>query len=247
MSARLFATGLLAVSLLALGTALPPGRGIAQAAPAGVGIETPVDPAAPLPAAPLEESLRRLEQTWSHINYEVGDPQAQQTQMTRLIDAAAAVAAQNPGHAEPLVWQALALCSEAGFEGGLGALRRARQARELFEQAARLDYRALNGAIPISLGSLYAKVPGFPLGFGDDTKARRYLEEGLAINPDGLDSNYFYGDFLLELKDYGHAAVVLTHALAAPPAPDRPVWDAGRRGEVRALLARAQQKLAANQ
>lgn len=196
--------------------------------------------------AAMRAALVLIEREWSRINFALPDHPAQVNAIAALVAEAGRVAARYPGHAEPLIWQALALSSQAGINGGLGAISLARQARALFEQAGRLDYRALDGAIPISLGSLYYKVPGFPLGFGDDDKARHYLGEGLSISPDGMDANYFYGDFLVQQGEYRKAAQVLTHALAAPAVSDRPVWDAGRRGEIRALLGKTQQKLAAD-
>jgi hypothetical protein len=49
---------------------------------------------------------------------------------------------------------------------------------------------------------------------------------------------------LLEQGDYARACAVLEHALAAPAVADRPAFDAGRRDEIRALLATAQRKSA---
>jgi Tfp pilus assembly protein PilF len=49
-------------------------------------------------------------------------------------------------------------------------------------------------------GALYYQVPGWPIGFGDKDKANELLKKALALNPDGIDPNYFYGDFLLKEK-----------------------------------------------
>ena len=53
-------------------------------------------------------------------------------------------------------------------------------------------------ALAVSLGTLYHRVPGFSVGFGSDRKAKEYLEKAVAINPDGIDRNYFYGEFLYD-------------------------------------------------
>jgi Tfp pilus assembly protein PilF len=129
------------------------------------------------------------------------------------------------------------------MSSGFSALSDAKAARQLFETAYRLDPKALEAGAPTSLGVLYYRVPGFPIGFGDRTKARKYLAEAVSLAPDGMDANYFYGDFLASQGEYAPAAKALQHALAAPAHPDRPVWDAGRRAEIRALLARVNGKL----
>jgi hypothetical protein len=63
------------------------------------------------------------------------------------------------------------------------------------------------------------------------------LEKALALNPDGIDSNYFYGDFLARQGDREGARRALDKALKAPPRPGRALADEGRRKEIEALLA----------
>ena len=111
-------------------------------------------------------------------------------------------------------------------------------ARKLFEQAEAIGGAGPDGAVAMCLGVIYYKVPGFPMGFGNVDKARRYLETALTKSPDGLDANFFYGDFLIKRGEKDKARTVLTHALSVPHDSNRPVWDAGRRAEVRALLAK---------
>jgi tetratricopeptide (TPR) repeat protein len=193
----------------------------------------------------MAAELQRIEAEWARITYQVTNSDDQDKQMRALAAEAAAVAARYPGRAEPLIWQGIVASSEAKYAGAFGALGFAKQARDFFEQAGRIDYRAVDGAVPTSLGALYYLVPGFPLGFGDNGKARQYLEQGVQISPNGLDSNFFYGDFLFSQGEYGKASIVLKHALSTPSDPQRPVWDAGRRAEIRALLAKVDKKIAA--
>jgi cytochrome c-type biogenesis protein CcmH/NrfG len=88
------------------------------------------------------------------------------------------------------------------------------------------------------LGVLYYKVPGWPLGFGDKAKARELLQKALALNPNGIDPNFFYAEYLVETKKADEAVPYLEKALNAPPRPGRQIADAGRREEARALLAK---------
>jgi len=45
------------------------------------------------------------------------------------------------------------------------------------------------------LGTLYDKVPSWPIAFGNDNTAKTMLETALKINPNGIANNYFYGKF----------------------------------------------------
>ncbi len=129
-------------------------------------------------------------------------------------------------------------------QGGLGALALVKEARGQFEKALALEPRALDGSAYTSLGSLYYQVPGWPLGFGNDKKAWELLVQGLAINPQGIDANYFYGDFLRDQGDYAGAEKAFKHALEAAPRPGRELADAGRRKEIHDALALVEVKLA---
>lgn len=191
----------------------------------------------------LQADIHELQHAWAHIKYEINDEDSQEAQMQLLAEKAATVTTTYPDRAEPKIWQAIITSSLAGIKGGLGALGLVKTARNLLLEAEKIDPTALNGSIYTSLGSLYYQVPGWPIGFGDSHKARAYLEQARAINPDGIDPNYFYGDFLYEEGDYAQAIPVLEHALLAPARPERPVADAGRKKEITELLKKAHTKL----
>ena len=69
------------------------------------------------------------------------------------------------------------------------------------------------------------------------------LHKALALNPDGMDPNYFIGELLFEQGEYSSSLQHLQKAMAAPSRPDRPVADAGRRAEINALVAKVRSKL----
>ena len=128
--------------------------------------------------------------------------------------------------------------SEAGAKGGLSGLSLAKDARRLLEESLKLDEKALNGSAYTSLATLYAKVPGWPIGFGDKKKAEELFRKSLSANPDGIDANYFYGEYLIDQDRLGEGRAYLEKALKAPPRPGRELADQGRRQEIQALLGK---------
>lgn len=183
----------------------------------------------------LEDAIADVGHRWASISYHTPDA-GKEAAYGPLIAHAKQVAQAFPGRAEPLIWQAIVLASAAKAEGGLGGLSKAKEARDLLLAAEKINPTALNGSVYNSLGSLYAKVPGWPLGFGDKRKAKEYFEKALAINPNGIDPHYFYADLLADQGEYAKAADHLKRALAAPARPGREDADAGRRQEAMRLL-----------
>lgn len=193
-------------------------------------------------AADDQQLVAELQHDWAVANYQAkGDAQA--SAFENLIERADSVVASHPDSAELLIWNGIIKSSFAGVKGGLGALSMAKAARDSFESAMQLDDRALNGSAYTSLGTLYYKVPGWPLGFGSDKKAVQLLTRALEIDPDGIDANYFYADFMLHKKKYEEAEKYLLKAQHAAPRPERPLADEGRKQEIVAALSMAREKL----
>jgi tetratricopeptide (TPR) repeat protein len=190
----------------------------------------------------LEAELAGVQSAWASANYETPAGDARAAALEALSKRADAFVKSYPGRPEPLIWQGIVLSTYAGAKGGLGALGLAKQSRAALEAAMRIDPKALDGSAYTSLGTLYFKVPGFPLGFGDKKKAREYLQQALAINPDGIDPNFFYGEYLFEQDHYAQALQHLQKALRAPVRPGRELADAGRRREIEAMIAKVQSK-----
>jgi len=193
--------------------------------------------AAPAMAAPVDDAVAELQRDWEAIRYQspAGD-------RARLFEALATRAQQvstaNAGQAAPLVWEGIIVSSLAGEKGGLGALGLVKRAKALYEQSLQIDAKALDGSAYNSLGVLYYKVPGWPIAFGDKAKAGELLRQALAVNPQGIDANFFYGEYLAETDRADEAVAYLERALKAPGRAGRQLADSGRREEARALLAK---------
>lgn len=191
----------------------------------------------------FDQQLLALQQAWAIANYQHTDS-AQQQAFEQLQQQAATFVASYPERAEGYIWQGIILSTQAGVVGGLSALDLAEQSKTSLEQALSIDPQALDGSAYTSLGTLYFKVPGWPFGFGDDDLAQQYLQKALAINPAGIDANYFYAEFLFEENNYAGAAQHLQQALAAPARPNRELADQQRKREINELLVQVNQKLA---
>lgn len=189
--------------------------------------------------ADMASDVKAVNDGWAHITYEVRGSSTQTKALDQLARQAAGVVARYPGRAEPLLWQGIITSEQANRANFFHKLGLATQARDLIARAYSIDPRAAQGGAALSLGVLYYKVPGSPLAWGDDAKAIRLLKQALSVDPNGLDSNYFYGDYLLKQGDKAGARAYLQKALRAPHDASRPVWDAGRRREVQALLGKA--------
>jgi tetratricopeptide (TPR) repeat protein len=197
---------------------------------------TAVDPA-------FDAQLLSIQQAWAKVNYDTPAGDTREQAFKALEKRAEQFTRQHPARAEALIWEGIIESSYAGAKGGLGALGMAKEARGNLEKALEIDPGALDGSAYTSLGTLYARVPGFPVGFGDDDKARKLLLKALELNPNGIDPNYFYADFLYEEGQYADALKHLERAAKAPPRPGRETADKGRHAEIDALTAKVKAKM----
>jgi len=181
------------------------------------------------------QQLADVQQRWAQIQYQAPKDKRADA-FEKLAADAATLVHQHPGSAEPLIWEGIVNSSWAGAIGGLGALGKVKSAKASLEAAMKLDPNALQGSAYTSLGTLYDQVPGWPIGFGDSGRADTLLRKALQINPDGIDSNYFWADHLYRQKRYAEATAALDKARKAPPRPGRELADQGRRGDIDALL-----------
>ena len=193
----------------------------------------------------LDPAIVDLQHEWAKANYNT-PANAQEATFKALSLRAAEVAEVSPDQAEAKIWHAIILSGYAKVISGwakLNALKLVGQSKTLLLESIALNPNALHGSAYTSLGSLYYKVPVWPISFGDKDKAKEYLEKSLEMNPKGIDSNYFYADFLYEQGRYGRAVEYFERAIAAPARPGREDADQGRRKEAKEALLKAKQKL----
>ena len=125
-----------------------------------------------------------------------------------------------PDRAEPLVWKGIALAARAKYQG-LSALAVVREARDVLERAIHMDPSTSDAAAYNALGMLYHKVPGWPVSFGSNRKARDYFEKAIAQSSN-LDTCFRYGEFLLDIGETQEGLRYLKRALEFPERSGRP-------------------------
>lgn len=163
----------------------------------------------------VETESRALQGEWASVFYEA--PREQRSGRYKgLLDRVRQLRARYPGRAEPLIVEAIILCTYSASALGLDTLDMLEQARVLLQQAIDLDPPALDGAAYVTLGNLYRRLPGWPILYGDKQLARQYLEAGLRLYPDAIDTNYFYGEYHLDAGDMDRARHYLGKASHAP-------------------------------
>jgi tetratricopeptide (TPR) repeat protein len=171
-------------------------------------------------ATTIDESLQNVEASWAKIYYSVSENQ-QSSRYRALLKRVESLAESNPNRAEPLIWQAIIIATNAEQQSSFNALNAIQLAHNLLLKAIKIKPTAMQGSAFVTLGSLYNMVPGWPIAFGDDEKARQSLQMALKINPDGIDSNYFYGEYLLSKNQNQAAAIYFKKAVLAPTRPEQ--------------------------
>lgn len=192
--------------------------------------------------AAMNPEILALQKQWAETKYQIADAD-QARAFKNLVDNAHSLTEKYSDSAEAYIWEGIIRATYAGVEGGVVALSEVKKAKACFEKAISIDPASMKGAAYTSLGSLYYQVPGWPISFGSDEQAEKYLKQGLTYDPQGIDANYFYGDFLRTKSKYREAQTVLLKALTAEARPDRPIADQGRKREIQQAIESIKGKL----
>lgn len=190
----------------------------------------------------LSSAVHHLESEWERIKFSIPEGSTQTQQMNALGEEADKTAARFPNHVAAMIWDGIITSERASLANPLSALGLAKRARDILEAANKIDPVALDAGAPTSLGVLYYRVPGFPIGFGDKKRARQLLEQATKLSPQGMDAWYFYGDFLMAQDEVPQAVEAFRHALNIPRNANRPLWDDNRRLLIQQILSKITKK-----
>lgn len=197
---------------------------------------------AALPAqAAFDDELSALQQRWASARYQVSGDE-QKTQLKKLVEEADGFAKKYNDKADGYLWAGVIRGSLAEAINGMSALGVVKESKTNLEKAIAIDPKAEDGYAFGVLGLMYSKVPGWPIAFGDDKKAKELLEKGVAVSPAGMNINYLYASYLFDKGDYQQAQTHIKKAeQATPPAP-ADMWK-GRQQEIRELAEKIHKAL----
>lgn len=188
----------------------------------------------------LDDSIKKLQESWTSAKYQSKDKSETIAKLEACAKEAEKVTENFPKKAEPIIWNGICLATQGEYLK-ISALPKVKEAKLLFEKALTIDEKALHGAAYTNLGVLYHRVPGWPIGFGDVKKSEENFKSAVAIAPENMDVNYFYGVFLLDQKRYDEAGKYLDLALKAP-SRNRPLADSKRKEEIAAAIEKLNKK-----
>jgi len=184
-----------------------------------------------------DNSLENIQRIWAQAMYTYSDNKS--LEVLRDLEKKL----YDETNIELVTWRGIIRSSLAKYEGGLKALKLVKLAKKDFEAVIDNDESVLSGSALTSLGTLYFMVPSWPVSFGNNDKAEYYLKKALALNPNGIDPNYFYAQYLMSKRDYKSALKYLDKAKLAKIRKNRPIAENGRRKEIDLAIQESMNKM----
>jgi tetratricopeptide (TPR) repeat protein len=160
----------------------------------------------------MNERVSEIEGSWADTREIEATPERKNI-FLQLVSDITDVVVEFPSQAEPLILKSAILLTMAEDASSFVALGLVNEAKDLLQKAIGINPEASKGSALVTLGVLYYKVPSWPIAFGDNDEAETYLLKALDVDPEGIGSNYYYGEFLLEQGKEEQAVSFLNKAL----------------------------------
>lgn len=193
-------------------------------------------------ARSVDDALHEIEDRWAHAVY-VATGQEKDKALAALLKDVRQFASGHEDNAEAAAWHGVVAreCTRNHCRSNPSKLRR--EARDALHKAEALDPGELGGLVYAHLGALYSQTPSKFGGFGSKVRGIGYMWKAIVVDPDGLDSNYFYAELLVGEKRFSEAREILLKASLMGARPGHQRADLGRRQQVLALLRKVEARL----
>lgn len=180
----------------------------------------------------------QLEQRWAICQYQTSPAPQQLTCFKHLIKQIKQLQAQKKNDLTLQLLLAINLASLASVDNAPSPLKLIREAKDLAENVIKIKPDTLHSASYVILGALYYRAPGWPISFGNNKKAEKYLKKAITIHPNNLTTLYFFADFLAQQGKKEQALNYLNRALTLRIPSTHKIADQGRKKDIKALLDR---------
>jgi tetratricopeptide (TPR) repeat protein len=194
----------------------------------------------------LPNTVKEMRAELDRVNFDIKDNDARIKRLDQLLPHCEALADKNSNDAGLQMMAGFYNAQYAGYKGGIGALKYAKISRKYLEQSVALDPTIYDSSAHSVLATLYAQVPGWPIGFGDKKKALINYQAALKLSPDGIDSNFTYAQYLFTQEKYKDAKSYFEKAALAPARADRPKADKDVKKQIVNRLKEIEKRLAEN-
>ncbi|POZ53165.1 TRAP transporter TatT component family protein [Methylovulum psychrotolerans] len=191
--------------------------------------------ASPTRADPITDALNAIETDWAKIYYQL-PKQQQGPAYAQLLEKAVKLCGQYPKATGALFWQAVIKASYADHQDPVSALSAVHEVREMLKQVIASDPKTMGGSAYVVLGTLYHLTPGWPIAFGDDEEAEKMFQAALKISPNGIDSNFYYAQYLVDQGKKDQALPYFERASTAPVRPEQVFADTRLEEEAKQAL-----------
>lgn len=181
-----------------------------------------------------------FERQWAICQYQTSLNTAQIKCYEHLIRQIKQLQTQHQDDLTLKTLHAINLASLAGVDDAPSPLKLIREAKDTLQEVINKDPSTLHSAAYVILGALYYRAPGWPISFGDNDKAEKYLKKAIAIHPENLTTLYFYADFLATQGKKKEAITYLNNALKLDISSNRTIANAGRKADIQRLLDKLQ-------
>jgi len=189
-------------------------------------------------AESVSDAINTIESEWAKIYYQKPENEKGPA-YAGLLEKTTKLCKQYPKEAGAIFWQAVVKASYADHQDPVSALGAVHEVRDLLNQAISIDPRTMGGSAYVVLGTLYHMTPTWPIAFGDDDEAEKMFQTALKISPNGIDSNFYYGQFLLDKGNKTEAMQYFERASNAPVRPEQVFADTQLEEEAKRALKNA--------
>ncbi len=171
------------------------------------------------------EDFRTLQQGFDNLKFGDIKESSRKNEVIKLNNKADELLAKYPDSAEIKIWSGIIKAYKAEVLNSYKSLGLINDSRDILEESIKLDSKAIKSSGLVALGTLYYKTLPRPFSFKSNKKAEDLLRQALKQNPENVEANYFYSEFLIKNDRLDEAKPYLLNTINLPIRQERYLAD----------------------